>query len=135
MELKFAAAVFITYFAAMRTEEWVELETHNLQVSPMGNLQILVDKSKVNRFKQRRTVYLIAALEEQALCPCKVLVEYYNRLTATRVSHYVLSNLRGNCSIIQGSKLTYNNHRASWIKLFKSCDIPRTSYMSMDSTP
>ena len=74
-QLRFSCMIFLKYFGAIRVEEALDLLTENIKVSSNGNLQIVLQKGKCNQYKQKQSVYLIPALESQALCPVKVLIK------------------------------------------------------------
>ena len=63
IQLRFASIIYVMYFACMRAEKCLDLETANINVSPNGNLQLMVTKSKTNQFCQPKQVFLIMALE------------------------------------------------------------------------
>ena len=108
----------------MRAEKALGLLTDNIKVSPNGNLQIILQKGKCNQFKQKQLVYLIPALETQALCPVKVLIKWYNDLHSAGGSKYLLLNFRGDRMVIKDSKMSYNNLRAQWICLLQKTNLP-----------
>ena len=101
----------------MRVEEFLDLETANINVSPNGNLQLMVTKSKTNQFRQPKQVFLITALESLALCPVRVLTAYYNALHEAGGSKYLFPNFRRNRTIIPESKMSCNNLQSNWVQL------------------
>ena len=70
--------VFTMYFSAMRAEEAAYLLMENISISHNGNLKITLIKGKTNQFKKRQDVYLVPAVENQAVCPVKSILKWYN---------------------------------------------------------
>ena len=104
----------------MGAEEAANLWRENISISQKRNLKITLIKGKTNQFKKRQDVYLVPAVEAQALCPVKIILKWYNQVLALGGSKYLFPNLRGDCSIILGSRISYSNLRQQWIKLLDS---------------
>ena len=77
-QLRLACVVFTMYY--MRAEEALDMLTENVKISPNGNLQLTLQKGKCNQYKKLHHVYLIPAMEAQALCPVHVLIQWYNQV-------------------------------------------------------
>ena len=123
-QLRFSCMIFLKYFGAIRVEEALDLLTENIKVSSNGNLQIVLQKGKCNQYKQKQSVYLIPALESQALCPVKVLIKWFNHVYSIGGSKYLFPNLRGDRTVIKDSKMTYNNLLSQWIPLLQRTNLP-----------
>ena len=74
-QLQLAAEIFTIYFGAMKVEEALNLLMENVSISNNGNLRITLVKGKMNQFKKRQEVFLVPAVEENALCPVKTMMK------------------------------------------------------------
>ena len=79
-QLRFSCIIFLMYYGCMRAEEALDILTENIKISPSGNLQVVLQMGKCNQYKKMHSVYLIPALEVQALCLVRVLIQWFNHV-------------------------------------------------------
>ena len=83
----------------------------NISISNNGNLKITLIKGKMNQFKKRQEVFLVPAVEAQALYPVRIILKWYNHVLDLGGSKFLFPKLRGDRTIIPGSKISYSNLR------------------------
>ena len=113
-QLRLAVLIFTIYFGVMRAEEASNLLMENVSISNSGNLRITLLKGKMNQFKKRQEVLLVPTVRVQALCPVRIILKWYNHLLDLGGSKFLFPNLRGDRTIIQGSRISYSNLRKVW---------------------
>ena len=64
----------------MRAEEASNVFMENVSISNNGNLRIMLIKGKMNQFKKKQEVFLVPAVEENKLCPVKIMMKWYNHM-------------------------------------------------------
>ena len=116
--------MFVMYFGAMRAEEALNPFTEHVSILASGNLKVTLSKGKCNQFKCLHNVFLVPAVETQALCPVKVIIRWYNQVLSLGGSKYLFPNLRGDCTIIQDSEMSYSNLWGQWLRLLERTGLP-----------
>ena len=81
------------YLAYVRFKEVQNLTFENVTFTPIGNLKITFVKSKTNKFKAERYVYLIPSLESGPLCPAWILRVWKNSVAAAGESEFFFPSL------------------------------------------
>ena len=126
IQLRFACMIHVMYFACMRAEECLDLDTATINVFSNGNLQLTVTKSKTIQFCQLKQVFLIPVMESSACCLVRVLIAYYNALHEAGGSKYLFPNFITNRTVIPDSKMSYNNVRSLWVQHLQKYQLPDT---------
>ena len=82
------------------TRREVDLVDSNDLINP--NLNIYVNKElhdvwekKMNEFKKRQKVFLVPAVETNALCLVRVMMKWYNHISELGGSKFLFPNLKG----------------------------------------
>ena len=123
-QLRLVAIMFVMYFGAMRAEEALNLLMEHVLISASGNLKVTLSKGKCNQFKRLHNVFLVPAVEAQALCPVQVIIHWYNQVLSLGGLKYLFPNLRGYCTIIQDCQISYSNLRGQWLRLLERTGLP-----------
>ena len=114
----------------MRAEEALTLLKEHVSISASRNLRITLSKGKCNQFKWLHNVFLVPAVEAQALCPVKVIICWYNKVLSLGGSKHLFPNLRGDRTIIQDSQMSYSNLRGQWLRLLERTGLPAKETMN-----